>query len=329
MKKFNILKNKKFIIIINLFLITTLMTVSVYSWFATMVDNKVDAYEVIVESDDALELSFTGADGTWSGSLNLADLMREGTSTSVLDSMKFVEVTGNGETFYSPQLTQKNNYAIVNPDGDWPHSSKNQDYLEFTVKMRSKEALNVFLSSDSIASAASQVVTGADCGNPSSYGAGDNAFSKDLIVGALRVSFENSAGYRQIWIPRPEYHLNNVVGSTDYSMTTNATSTSNPYRSGPVAEGQPFPWNNSYEHYCYDEDKQLVRLTTAITSLPDTVSVVPSDNTTLLTTLTKDGDYYVGEATFTIWIEGCDTEARRALVDGKFNVSLVFDSFSI
>jgi len=329
LKKLNIIKNKKFIIIINLFLITTLMTVSVYAWFATMVNNRVDAYEIVVESDDALELSFTGADGTWSGSLNLADLMKEGTTTSVLDSMKFVEVTGNGETFYSPQLTQKNNYAIVNPDGDWPTSNKNQDYLEFTVKMRSKEALNVYLSSDSIASPASQVVTGADCGNPSSYAAGDDAFSKDLIVGALRVSFENSADYRQIWIPRPEYHLNNEVGSTEYSMTTNATINSNPFRSGPVAEGQPYPWNNSYEHYCYDEDKQLVRLTTAITSLPDTVTVVPSDNSTLLATLTKSGDYYVGEATFTIWIEGCDTEARRALVDGKFNISLVFDSFSI
>ena len=294
-----------------------------------MVDNKVDAYDIQVESDDALELSFTGEDGSWSGTLNLADLIKEGTSTPVLDAMKFVEVTGDGENFYSPQLTQKENYAVVNTEAEWSLARANVDYLQFTVKMRSKEELKVYLSSDSTASPASQVITGADCGNPSSYGAGDNAFSKDLIVGALRVSFENSAGYRQIWIPRPEYHLNNAVGTKDYSMTTNATSTSNLYQAGPVAEDQPYPWNNSYEHYCYDEDKQLVRLTTAITSLPDTVSVVPSDNTTLLTTLTKDGDYYVGEATFTIWIEGCDTEARRALVDGKFNVSLVFDSFSI
>ncbi len=329
MKNLNIIKNKKFIIIINLFLITTLMVVSVYSWFASMVDNRVDAYEIQVESDDALELSFTGEDGTWAGTLNLADLMRDGTSISVLDSMKFVEVTGNGDKFYSPQLTQKNNYAVVNPDGDWPASSENQDYLEFTVKMRSKEALKVYLSSDSVASPSSQIVTGADCGNPSSYASGAEAFSKDLIVGALRVSFKNSADVRQIWIPCPKYHLDNVVGSPEYSMSTNATITSNPYRSGPVAEGQPYPWNNSYEHYFYDEDKQLTRLTTAITSLPDTVTVVPSDETTLLTTLTKAGDYYVGEATFTVWIEGCDTEARRALVDGKFNISLVFDSFGV
>lgn len=327
MKKINILKNKKFIIIINLFLITTLMTVSVYSWFATMVDNRVDAYEILVESDDALELSFTGEDGTWAGTLNLADLMVDGTSTSVLDSMKFVEVTGDGNTFYSPQLTQKTNYAVVNPDGDWPQPIANQDYLQFTVKMRSKEELDVYLSSDSTASPASQVVTGADCGNPSSYASGANTFSKDCVVGAVRASFVNSAGTRKIWIPRPEYHLNNDVGDTEYTMTTNATLNSNATQVGPIAEGQPFYWNNSYHHYFYDSDKQLVEMTDAITELPDTVTKIPTSADTMLTALEKQGDYYVGEATFTVWIEGCDTEARRALVDGKFNISFVFDTF--
>ena len=331
MKKFNILKNKKFIIIINLFLITTLMTVSVYSWFATMVDNKVDAYEVIVESDDALELSFTGEDGTWAGTLNLADLMHNGTSTSVLDSMKFVEVTGNGETFYSPQLTQKSNYAIVNTSGDWPVSTANEDYLEFTVKMRSKEALNVYLSSDSVASPSSQIVTGADCGNPSTYASGTASFSKDCIVGALRVSFENTSSTRKIWIPCPQYHLNNNVGSADFTMTTNAEVNSNAtYGSPALVEGQPYYWNDSYRHYFYDSSKVLNEQTVdVITTLDDTITSIPTSTDTKLTTLTKNGDYYVGEATFTVWIEGCDTEARRALVDGKFNLSLVFDSFPV
>ena len=328
MKKINIFKNKKFIIIINLFLITTLMTVSVYAWFATMVDNKVDAYEIMVESDDALELSFTGEDGTWSGTLNLADLLVDGTSTSVLDSMKFVEVTGNGETFYSPQLIQKGNYAIVNPDVDWSEATANEDYLQFTVKMRSKEELDVYLSSDSKVSPASQVVTGAGCGNPSSYASGANSFSKDCVVGAVRVSFENSSKIRKIWIPRPEYHLYNIVGDTVYTMTTDAELNTNATQAGTITEGKPYYWNNSYRHYFYDSGKVINEQTSdVITSLPDTVTKIPASTNTMLASLTEKGDYYVGEATFTIWIEGCDTEARRALVDGKFNVSLVFDTF--
>lgn len=331
MKISKILKNKKFIIIINLFLITTLMTVSVYSWFASMVDNRVDAYEIQVESDDALELSFTGENGTWGGTLNLADLKLGTSSTSVLDSMKFVEVTGNGETFFSPQLIQKNNYAVVNPSGDWPDAVANVDYLQFTVKMRSKEQLKVYLSSDSNAAPASQVVTGENCGNPSTYASGANAFSKDLIVGALRVSFENASAVRKIWIPCPQYHLNNNVGASDYTMTTNATINSNATNVKPaLVEGQPYYWNNSYQHYFYDADKVLNTQTgNVITTLDDTISSVPSSGNTLLTTLAKNGDYYEGEATFTVWIEGCDTEARRALVDGKFNLSLVFDTFPV
>lgn len=328
MKKINIFKNKKFIIIINLFLITTLMTVSVYAWFATMVDNKVDAYEIMVESDDALELSFTGEDGTWSGTLNLADLLVDGTSTSVLDSMKFVEVTGNGETFYSPQLIQKGNYAIVNPDGDWPEATANEDYLQFTVKMRSKEELDVYLSSDSKVSPASQVVTGADCGNPSSYASGANSFSKDCVVGAVRVSFENSSKTRKIWIPRPEYHLNNKVGDNVYTMTTDASASTNGDGTNPITEGAAYYWNNSYTHYYYNSSKVLSKMSSNVmVGLPDTVTKIPASTNTMLASLTEKGDYYVGEATFTIWIEGCDTEARRALVDGKFNVSLVFDTF--
>lgn len=331
MKISKILKNKKFIIIINLFLITTLMTVSVYSWFASMVDNRVDAYEIQVESDDALELSFTGENGTWGGTLNLADLKLGTSSTSVLDSMKFVEVTGNGETFFSPQLIQKNNYAVVNPSGDWPKAVANQDYLQFTVQMRSKEQLKVYLSSDSKATPASQVVTGENCGNPSSYASGANAFSKDLIVGALRVSFNNASSARKIWIPCPQYHLNNKVGSADYTMTTNAAINTNAtYVSPALTEGQPYYWNNSYNHYFYDKDKILnTQTVNVITALDDTITTVPTSGDTLLTTLAKDGDYYVGKVTFTVWIEGCDTEARRALVDGKFNLSLVFDTFPV
>ena len=118
--------------------------------------------------------------------------------------MKLVEVTGNGTSFRIPQLTQKNNYAIPNTSGTWTTATANEDYLDFTVYMRSKDRLDVYLSSASAATPASSVVSGANCGNPSNYASGDDSFSKDCVVGALRVAYLNNSSVRYVWITNPE-----------------------------------------------------------------------------------------------------------------------------
>lgn len=326
MKKANHKSKNKYIIAVNLFLIAMLMTVAVYAWFASQAENRVDAYDIQVQSDNSLELSFD--EETWGGTLNLADLEKSD-GTKVLDTMKFVEVTSNATNFWIPQLTQKTNYAEVNTSGTWTTAVANQDYLNFTVHMRSKDKLNVYLGSESKASPASSVVTGANCGNPSSYATGANTFSKDCIVGALRVAFKSpSYTSKMIWITNPEYHLNNKVGSSTYTMDT--TAEHGDYGSGTGAVGADFRWNNPYQHNYYNNATYYVwTAANTLYELPDTLESVPTDNKTLLASLTtKEGDYYTGSVTFSIWIEGCDTEARRALVDGKFNLSLVLDSFT-
>lgn len=332
MKTANNKPKNKYLIAVNLFLIFVLMTVAVYAWFASQSDNKVDAYDILVQSDSALELSFDGE--TWGGTLDLANL-ENSDGTKVLDTMKFVEITSNGigSNFWIPQLTQKTNYALVNTSGTWTTAVANQDYLKFTVKMRSKDKLNVYLSSDSKAAPSSSVVTGADCGNPSTYASGTDSFSKDCVVGALRVSYNDAAGTRRIWITNPEFHLNNTVGSSTYTMTTDALSNTYSTGSSTFAEGSNFYWNKPTEHYYYNGSGTSYTCYVSnydFYELPDTLSSVPTDTKTLLASLTtKTGDYYTGEATFVVWIEGCDTEARRALVDGKFNLSLVLDTFGV
>lgn len=328
MKKFTIGTNRKLIIILNLFLILTLMTVSVYSWFAAHVNNQVDAYEITVESDNAIELSFDNNE--WSTALNLANLKTGDGKENVFDKLRLVEVTGDGETFRTPSLTQRTNYAEVNVNGTWSVAQKNSDYLKFKVYMRSKEPLYVYLSSASTAAPISNNLTGENCDNPSSYAMGASSFSKDTIVGALRVSYENSIGNRYIWITNPNYHLNNLVGSSDYSMTVDADNSS--FSTGSGEEGSAFSWNNPYIHYYYNNNNVLTQFASdnTLTSLPG----ISDDNSgaVLVSTLTKDSDsdkYYTGSVEFTVWIEGCDTEARRALVDGKFNLTLIFDSVDI
>ena len=328
MKKAEAKSKNRYLIAVNLFLIAILMVVAVYAWFASNVNNRVDAYDVQVQSDNTLQLSFD--ETTWSSTLNLSDF--KSGDASVLDTMKFIAVTGDGENFYIPQLKQKQTYATVKDTG-WSDAVANEDYLKFTVHMRSKDAINVYLSSDSSAAASSKVVKGENCGNPSTYAIGSETFSKDCIVGALRVGFNNTASDKFVWIPKPEYHLNNEIGSEVFTMDINATDSS--YGDGTDEVGDYFKWNNPYKHWYYQKSGTSYTLTemtnNVLTSLPDTVENVPEDGKTLIASLTgtKDADgYYKAQATFVVWVEGCDTEARRALVDGKFKLSLVLDAFT-
>lgn len=331
MKKISSKTKAKMIIVINLFLIFSLMTVSVYAWFASQTDNHVDAYDIKIGANSDLELSLDGE--KWAGSLDLSDL-KNAYGASIIENLKMVNVTSDGTTFRIPQLIKKENYAEVNTSGAWGTAKPNQDYLEFTLKMRSKDKLSVYLSPKSQAAPASSVLTGADCGNPSTYATGSNTFSRDCIVGALRVSYENSVGTKQIWITNPEFHLNNKIGSTDYTMDTNAGETSYTNGSATGKSGEDFFWNDPKTHYYYNGNVLTVfEAQNTIYTLPDTETPDPSEITsTKLAVLDGTADengYYYGETTFRIWIEGCDTEARRALVDGKFNLSLILDTFLV
>lgn len=346
MKKTDVKLRSKSLVIVNLFLIFTLMTVSVYSWFTIQVDNNVDIYEMQVEADNALELSFkppTDPEATWSNSLNLSQLTNED-GQSVLDTMKFVEVTGNGSDFFIPELTQLPNYAQVNSNSvnAWTTPDPNNQYLEFTVYMRSKDPLNVFLSSDSFAAPAcgANNVIGESCGNPSTYASGNKTFSKDCVVGALRVAFnrelDSDNDQKCVWITNPEYHLDNLVGSTEFEMKTDGLTTT--YSDGTGEENEAFIWNNPKVHYYYAANKattvsQLDNVFLLLGSFTSEVKANPSasDKTYIaqLNGTTDENGYYYDDVNFTVWIEGCDTEARRVLVDGKFNLSLIFDTIGI
>ena len=127
--------------------------------------------------------------------------------------------------------------------------------------------------------------------------------------------------------------MNNKIGSSDYTMDTNAGDTTYADGSSSFTEGSDFYWNNPLTHYYYNSSNTLTKLTAnVLTELPESVSDKPSGTQTYVATLdgTPDDDgYYTDSVSFKIWIEGCDTEARRALVDGRFNLSLVLDTFGI
>lgn len=300
------LKKKK-LIIANSVLMLLLIVGCVYAWFAVNYNNEVDSNNVTIVADSALELSVDGGK-TWKNALNLS------TDTEWFSSVKFTDITGSGDgNFLRPNLTQYADHAEV--DG-WSDTvlNPNFDYVRFTLKMRSAEPINVYLGDGSAVTPSAEALTSTSgtVVNQSAYSTSDFKFSKDIVVGAVRVSAIDSDGSRLFtWIPKPEiYFPTDASNYTNYSdIITNATG------------------GDSYSHQYYADNSA-----TATTTLEDNLvtSTITANTQQLLCTLdNKDSNgFYTGQVDICIWLEGCDNEARRAFVGGKFSVDLKLTSTS-
>lgn len=330
-------KTKK-LIIANSLLLTFLAVGFAYAWFAANYRSSVDGDQVEVIADSALEISFTGQDGTWKNYLNLSE------NGIITNELEFKDITGSGNgTFFRPTLSQFDGYAQV--DTDTPlttldASSINKDYIKFDLYMRSTDKLNVYLGDGSQVQplAADGTTnnkligpyanaTAQDLYHKSSYG----NFSKDIVAGAVRVSasnptYDTSIDHIFTWIPRPNIYLNLPTNQAfpeniNTLLTTTALSTSEYTNDSP------------YVHTYYESETS----TTTTDLAPDktvTGDIVKNAEGTgsfdtnkgklklAALTVPKGNNYYQEKVTIYIWLEGCDNEARRAFVGGKFKVSL-------
>lgn len=294
---------KKKLIIANSFLLLFLIAGSVFAWFAVNYNNHVSSNDVTVVADNALELSIDNTN--WSSNINLSN-------EKWFSNVKFTDITGSGNgKFLRPTLEQQVNYASVDDLGTWKVPAVNLDYVKFTLYMRSKDPLTVSLGKDSRAATPddSALLETSDNvpSNPSSFSTRPNCFSKDIVVGAVRVSACESGTNDNIftWIPRPEIFVSDstATGKVTYdAISTNASST-----------------ESSYKHKYYDYTSK--ELTTDSSVLTGTITDSNSKNLKVLVK-NRDTGYYEGKVDFYVWLEGCDNEARRAFVGGNFKLYL-------
>lgn len=285
---------KKKLIVANSILIFLLITGTVFAWFAVNYNNEVDYNEVTVRSDSALELSIDGGQ-TWHNIINLQDY-------DGFKDVTYIDITGTGDgNFKRPALDQFPDYAVVSDTGEMSEPGEN-DYAHFTLMMRSKDTLDVYLGDGSkvIPSVGmdSNALWGTSAQNKSSYG----NFSKDIVSGAIRISSVDAGGERIFtWIPRPEFFVDTtqkIYGEENVFIDK--------------TDGE------SYKHYYLNSEKQKTELTSKVIK-----GDINAGKQQVLCSLTsKTGDYYTNQVDFYIWLEGTDNEARRAFVDGKFNVNL-------
>lgn len=304
----SIKKNK--LIVANSILLVLLVFGFAFAWFAVNYSNTVDCDQVEIVADSALEISFTGADGSWKNYLNLND----SNSGVDFDTLEFRDITGSGDgTFWKPALNQGSGFASVISTDEWLLPTANKEYIKFDLYMRSADPLTVSLGDGASVTPVNSPLLGANAGNKSSYG----NFSKDIVAGAVRVSATHDTNGRIFtWIPRPNIYLaaDPEAEITSYNIITNA-----------AAAGTFSVGISPYEHWYYpSKGSVMAQLTTNV--ITGDITTVNQQRLVNLTTKDAATGYYQDKITVYVWLEGCDNEARRAFVGGNFKLSFALSS---
>lgn len=294
---------KKKLIIANTCLLLFLIIGCVFAWFATNYNNQVDVNQVEVVVDNALELSLDNKH--WKSNINLAT---DEATNAWFSSIKFTDITGSGNgTFYRPVLTQGDNGASVNTNeafGTPTFNIADGDYVKLTLHMRSKDPLNVKLGDGSYLKPLDESLIGSGVTNPSS-GTDSTMFSRDIVVGGMRISAIDNSEHLFTWIPRPDVYVNTTGNITYENILLNQTN------------------DDSLTHFYLDSNN--IYTPVALDSTKTITGDITESNEKILATLTGTTDdygYYTDSVDICIWLEGCDNEARRAFVGGKFKLYL-------
>lgn len=300
-----------------LFLATlSVFVVGAWSWFTDSSDADSDSIDMTINTVEALEVSVNGSD--FSTRIDLSD------DTDILDNLKMRDVTGFNSGFLIPKF--KNDIGISDPNlsVSWDNAIPNQDYISLTLVFRTEKKSDIYVASGTKVSTYCEnqgaPLDGVDSVNKSSFG----DFSRDAIVGALRMNvFDSAAAYKFLWIPRPDVYLEVSDDHQQYKLHTNLPLLEQRAKKTVIHTCYPDNINrlmNSYE----GSNQNIITSESAFTAnVYDAAS--DGDRTKIATTYISEGKYYVSKpVTFNIWLEGCDAEALRALSGGKYEIALNF-----
>lgn len=178
-------------------------------------------------------------------------------------------------------------------------------------------------------------------------------FSPDAIVGALRVaftdvddvdyitsksgeeSFDENTQPKALWIPRSDIRFEQNDTTNSMSLYSNITSIDkvhdiysfyNIKRYDKDIGDDDIPDMNTYTHHYYsykkDESDKIVGYTPFAEAI--TIHELNKDKIPICEVnkrIEGDDENYYGKVHVNIWVEGCDSEARRALRGGEFIIN--------
>lgn len=315
-KLVKIKRDTKSLVMKNLIVMAVLIIIAltgVISWFTNKTKATADGINVTCEAPDGLEVAIVphGSNEKLNYQTGTIDLTKCESLSDLFSNLSFEELTSDGLHFYKPKLNQSGSTVTVDTTDKWldaedyayiNHSEGTSiPYLSLDIYMRSENAHTIVLGSDTYIKPDSDKLNGADSGNKSELG----DFSKDCIVGAVRMS--TVVGNKtKLWIPAPNILYDYDKGTVSTEIK-DKNSESFKHKYWEVTDLQP------------SSDEQVAEDVIVNNNCDYKIG----KNDALNIALSKDDDGLFKENfTLNIWVDGEDTEARQAMVGGKFTASI-------
>lgn len=326
-------RDTKSLVMKNLIVMAVLIIIAltgVISWFTNKTKAEADGINVKCEAPKGLKIAVV-QHGDPAPKVDDETKWSEGEITLTKEDYPFlkeqsiIEITSDGTDFYKPKLTQENGKAKPDTSGVWDVADKDS-YLSIDVYMKTGEEHVVYLNSETEISPISTTLTGEQSGNKSD----DGNFSKDCIVGAVRLSTVSTVStvnstdstIKNLWIPAPQIHYNSDKKEVTLNNTPDTPGDTFKHMYWKVTKnpdgktGTP----NGTKPIEYTEYNGVITNTNGKFTLGKN-SLGENYEFAKLTKQPSD-KYATGMATVNIWVDGEDDEARFAMVGGKFKATI-------
>lgn len=320
-KLVKIKRDTKSLVMKNLIVMAVLIIIAltgVISWFTNKTEATADGINVTCEAPKGLKIAVV-QHGEPAPDVNDETQWSEGEITLTKEDYPFlkeqsiIEITSDGTDFYKPKLTQENGKAKPDTSSEWDVADKDS-YLSIDVYMKTGDEHMVYLNSGTEISPNSTTLTGENSGNKSD----DGNFSKDCIVGAVRLSTVSTVStvnstddstIKNLWIPAPQIHYD---GDKKVVTLNNASGDTFKHKYWEVNSETGMPQGKDSVEY-----KKGV-----ITNTKNDFKLGKNCEFANLTKKESSDKYATGMTTVNIWVEGEDDEARLAMVGGKFKATI-------
>lgn len=319
-------RDTKSLVMKNLIVMAVLIIIAltgVISWFTNKTEATADGINVTCEAPKGLKIAVV-QHGEPAPDVNDETQWSEGEITLTKEDYPFlkeqsiIEITSDGTDFYKPKLTQENGKAKPDTSSEWDVADKDS-YLSIDVYMKTGDEHMVYLNSGTEISPISTTLTGENSGNKSD----DGNFSKDCIVGAVRLSTVSTVStvdstdstIKNLWIPAPQIHYDSDNKKVTLDKTSGDTFKHMYWKVAKNPDGKTGTPNGT-------KPIEYTEYNGVITNTNKNFKLGKNYNFAKLTKKESSDKYATGMTTVNIWVDGEDDEARFAMVGGKFKATI-------